>query len=368
MKIIWFTWKDRTHPFAGGAEVVTNEICKRLVLDGHEVIMITAGYGDCVKEEFLDGYKVIRVGSKFSVYIKAYQYFIRNLNKWPDLLVEEINIFPFFTQFYAKKVKKRILFMHQTGRMVWFYQLLFPLSLIGYIIEPVYLWFLRRSAVITVSHSTKNDLVRHGFKEANITIVQQGNNIAPIKEIDLDKKYSTLTLLSLGEIRPMKRTLHVLYAFEHLKRTMPQLRLIVAGGVNTRYGQKFLKRVKRSPYVHDITVLGRVSHAKKMKLMKKSHVVVMTSVREGWGLVVTESNSLGTPAVVYDVHGLRDSVKSGHTGIICEKNTPIYLARMIDLLLSDDRKYHIMQRNAWKYSKKHTFDKCYQDFINACKI
>jgi len=36
MKILWFTWKDRKHPLAGGAETFNEEIAKRLAKDGHK--------------------------------------------------------------------------------------------------------------------------------------------------------------------------------------------------------------------------------------------------------------------------------------------------------------------------------------------
>jgi hypothetical protein len=35
---------------------------------------------------------------------------------------------------------------------------------------------------------------------------------------------------------------------------------------------------------------------------------------EGWGLTVLEANALGTPAMGYDVPGLRDAVRHGQTG------------------------------------------------------
>ena len=38
------------------------------------------------------------------------------------------------------------------------------------------------------------------------------------------------------------------------------------------------------------------------------------SLAEGWGLTILEANTLGTPAVAYDVPGLRDSVRDGQTG------------------------------------------------------
>jgi flavodoxin len=50
MKILWFTWKDRSHPRSGGAEVVNEEIAQRLARDGHEVIFLnTNGIENSVK-------------------------------------------------------------------------------------------------------------------------------------------------------------------------------------------------------------------------------------------------------------------------------------------------------------------------------
>jgi glycosyltransferase involved in cell wall biosynthesis len=42
--------------------------------------------------------------------------------------------------------------------------------------------------------------------------------------------------------------------------------------------------------------------------MSRAHALLVTSVREGWGLVVDEAAACGTPAIAYDVAGLRDSV------------------------------------------------------------
>jgi glycosyltransferase involved in cell wall biosynthesis len=37
---------------------------------------------------------------------------------------------------------------------------------------------------------------------------------------------------------------------------------------------------------------------------------------EGWGIVVSEAAIRGTPAIAFDVPGLRDSVVDGETGIL----------------------------------------------------
>jgi glycosyltransferase involved in cell wall biosynthesis len=76
-----------------------------------------------------------------------------------------------------------------------------------------------------------------------------------------------------------------------------------------------LKLLTRKLGLHEsVKFLGRLPAADKHRYMAAVHALLMASVREGWGLVVTEANRCGTPAIVYDVPGLRDSVRDGKTG------------------------------------------------------
>jgi len=363
MRLLWFTWKDRKHPTAGGAEVLNEEHAKRLVEDGHEVIMIVGGFKGGKSTEIIDGYRVIRLGNKWTIYWEAYRYYKKHLSNWPDLIIEEINTFPFFTQFYAKQ--KRLLYIFQLCREIWFYEIFFPLNIIGYIIEPVYLLLLRTNKVITESQSTKNDLQKYGFKENNIHIVPIGIDIEPAKNPRKIRKYPDFTILSFGSIRSMKQTHHQLEAFELAKKDIPGLKMIVAGPMVGKYGEKFIQRIKSSPYKSDVTYLGTVSKQKKKELMQKSHALLVTSVKEGWGLVVTEAASQGTPAIVYDADGLRDSVKDGITGIICKKNTPGILSKNIVKLCKDKTLYNKLQKKIYGSITNLDLDQSYVLFKNS---
>lgn len=44
--------------------------------------------------------------------------------------------------------------------------------------------------------------------------------------------------------------------------------------------------------------------------------VAAPSLVEGWGLVVTEAAARYTPAIGFDVPGLRDSIEDGVTGVL----------------------------------------------------
>jgi glycosyltransferase involved in cell wall biosynthesis len=84
-------------------------------------------------------------------------------------------------------------------------------------------------------------------------------------------------------------------------------------------------------------------------------------------LIVTEAASQGTPAVVYDVDGLRDAVRQYETGIIAQPN-PSAVADSIIGLLADPQLYERLRRSAWQWSREITFDQAYADFKSALEI
>jgi len=378
MNLLWFTWKDGKNPYAGGAEIVNEELAKRLAQDGHEIIFLVRGFAGAKKEEIVDGFKVIRVGNYRTVYLEAYKYYKKNLKGWADLVIEEVNTIPFFCNFYVHPVKsikggaeqfnrgkeKSILFFHQLCREIWFYEMNFTKGLIGYIAETFYLFLLGNRDVITVSESTKKDLNRFGFRRDKIKIISEGTHIDPVKELESYQvtKYKIPTILSLGALRSMKRADQIIAAFEIAKKKISDLQLIIAGDTAGKFAKKIIGMIEASKHRDSIQCLGMVSREKKIELMQKSHLIAVTSAKEGWGLVVTEANSQGTPAVVYDVDGLRDSVRNGETGIICEKNNPENLSQKIVKILEDKVEYERLRQNAWNWSKEITFEKSYEDF------
>ena len=100
---------------------------------------------------------------------------------------------------------------------------------------------------------------------------------------------------------------------------------------------------------------GRVSSGEKHRLMSQAHALLMTSVREGWGLVVTEANALGTPAIVYDVPGLRDSVRNESTGLVVAPQPPSLSDAMIRLM-KDPALYARLAAEARSWSQTFSFD------------
>ena len=370
-KLLMITWRDIRSPFAGGAETLTHGILKKLKKD-YEITVWSSAYPNCKRFEKIDGIQYVRMGSKrfnfigpynWRVYFTVFRYYwFTNKRKIDfDIVIEQINNIPFLFSLYGKK--NTIIHINQLCRENWFFQVPWPLSLIGYyVFEPVYLWLLRTKKVITISQSTKKDLIKFGFKKENIFVIPIGINLSPVKTLATIKKFSDFSLLSLGNIREMKRTYDQIKAFEIAKVKIPRLKLYISGSPGGSYAARIFDHIHKSPYKKDIIYLGYIPPNKKKWLMQKCHYLLMTSIKEGWGLVVTEAASQGTPAIIYNVDGLRDSVKDETTGIICRKNQVENLAENIFRLYKDRKLYRKLQKNGWLWTKNLTFDASAEEY------
>lgn len=105
----------------------------------------------------------------------------------------------------------------------------------------------------------------------------------------------------------------------------------------------------------DVTFFGYVEGNRKHELMSRAHAILVPGVREGWGLVVTEANAMGTPAIGYNVHGLRDSIRDGDTGLLCQPNPEAMAGKAIELLNDNDLQKRL-SKDALEDSRKFNWD------------
>ena len=67
--------------------------------------------------------------------------------------------------------------------------------------------------------------------------------------------------------------------------------------------------------------------------------------------IVVEANAMGTPAVVYPVHGLTESTLHNVTGWVAESETPQALCASILALRDNDPEYQSARLQAWDRAK-----------------
>lgn len=365
MNILILNWKDSKHPQAGGAEILTEKMAKGFIKRGHQVTLFVSTFPGASKKEIIDGITIIRSGQldlralQESVHYKAYRYYKDHLQEKVDVVIDEVHGMPFFTKFYIKE--KKIAFICEVADDIWFRMFSFPWNMFGWLLERIYLLLYRNIPIMTISPSSKKELIRCFIPQKNITVLPMG-----ITKVSIDKtrKEKKPTLIFVGRLNKMKGIEDAIRAFAFAKRKIPQLQLWIVGRGENRF-VKSLKNLSTklgvSPVFYDY-----VSERKKFELMSHAHAIVVPSVREGFGLIVPEAGSVGTPAIVYNVHGLRDTVINGVNGIKVSAS-PSSLAKGIEKLFMDKQHYRKMCLAANQESLRYNWDATAEEAIKILR-
>ncbi|GAB4149186.1 MAG: glycosyltransferase family 4 protein [Patescibacteria group bacterium] len=370
-KILWLNWKDIYHPDAGGAEKIQHEICRRLVQNGYEVTLLTSIYPDAAPSGKIDGYQVLRMGNAKSTHtFLARSYFSKHLKNQFDLIVEEVNTAPYLIKSVSGN-EKVVIYYNQLAREIWFHLLKFPLNLIGFVfLEPIATWIQallqRRNnlTMLAISESTKQDIARFGFKKDLIKIFSMGIDNQPLANLtDSASKETDFTVLFHSSLRAMKQPMEVFKAFNLVHKTIPEAKLWISGGGDQTELKQF---AQENNFDEKVIFFGRTSDSQKLELMQKATVLCSTSIKEGWGLIVTEANSMGTPAIVYDADGLRDSAAAGGNWVVPKNNSEALAQKLIELnsiFKNQTDEYETWRQQVWQKSKLVNYDQCYNDFV-----
>lgn len=369
MNILIFSWRGPKHPNAGGAEIVTREHAKAWVKKGHKVTLFTSLFKSAPKKEIVDGIKIIRGGNgSIKVQLRAFWWYLFGQHDNFDLVIDEFHGLPFFTPLFVKA--KKLAFIHEVTKEVWrMNPWPKPLNLIPWVLGSVFEpWIFRllynTVPFMTVSNSTKSDLINWGIPKENITVINNGVITPKVKkEVTKEKKE---TIVFLGALSKDKGIEDAITAFHYIKQSGGNFQFWIIGKSSSKYRDFLRTQKQRLGLNKSLKYWGYVDENKKFELLKKAHVLINPSIREGWGLVVIEAASVGTPTVGYNVAGLRDSIIHNKTGILCQIN-PKYLADQAIGLLKDDSGYTKMIANCLRWSQQFSWDKSTQKSLKLIK-
>jgi glycosyltransferase involved in cell wall biosynthesis len=360
-RILVINWRDIKNPEAGGAEVHYHEIFRRIADMGHEVTLLSSRYPGSPREEVVDGVRVVRRGPKF-----LFNYYVplscrRLLKETPfDIVVDDINKVPFYTPLY---VTKPILAMaHHLFAETIFIETILPLALYIYLGEALIPLVYRRTPFTVVSESTKNDLAQRGIPAENMRIIYNAvdhDQYSP----DPARKSPEPLIGYVGRIKKYKSIDHLIRACKLVFERHATARLEIAGSGDYL---KDLEALARELGMADrVSFRGFVSAEEKVDILRRSHVVVNTSSKEGWGVTVVEANACGAPVIASDVPGLRDAVVDGETGFLVPYGDIEGFAARISEVLDDRALRDRLSEGAVAWAGRFTWDESARATLGA---
>lgn len=353
-------------PYISGVTETARIQAETLAKDpNNEVTVVCSNHDNLVKEEIINGVKVIRTPvimkiSKGTISPKFITT-VKKLSKENDIV--NLHSPMLESGLISKLVKKE--------KLVVTYQcdVNLPKSFLNNIIVKVMdishkMAFKRAKKIIVSSVDYANSSrILNKFSDKLVEIAPPFKENSPV---DVKRDYNVIGFC--GRIVEEKGIDVLLKAFEIIKQERKSLKLRIAGDYKSVAGgsiyEKLVEYIKENK-IEDVEFLGRLSDEDLIKFYSSINVFVLPSINslEAFGMVQLEAMLCNTPVVSSDLPGVRTIVQNTKMGVVSKRKDENDLAKSI-LEVIDNRDKYVKSREEilCKYSKSVLVKK-YQDIF-----
>lgn len=208
---------------------------------------------------------------------------------------------------------------------------------------------LKWDGVIALSKETKRKLIKAGLGEKNIKVIYGGVKFSKFP------KFPKTTLICISRLVSYKRVGDLILAVYLLKQRFPDIRLLIIGSGPEESSLKL--KVRNLKLGDSINLLGKVSEDRKLKLLSHSHLHILPSTAEGFGLVTAEALSTGTPVVNADIPVNQEVLEGEKGGLLFVAGDYVDLTEKIEMLLTDKKLYNQKAKEGKELIKKYDWEK-----------
>ncbi len=361
-------WRDIDDDEAGGSELHAHEIARRWAACGIDVVLRTSGVAGGPRTLVRDRYRAVRADGRYAVFTHAPLEIAAGrfgpIGKL-DGLVEIWNGMPFLSPLWWRG--PRIVFLHHVHAEMWRMVLPPRLAQAGNLLEsrlapPIY----RKTRIVTLSHSSRQEIVQSlGMKPELVSVVppgidarfsregpREGPSPVGARSPGTAVKSSHPLVVAVGRLVPVKQFHRLIAAAGPLQALHRDLEVVIVG---EGYERPALEAAIATAGLSDVVRLtGRLSDDQLVDLYRRAWVLASTSVREGWGMTVTEAAACGTPSVASRIAGHVDAVEDDVSGVLFDNDDQ--LVKMLDRVLSDAAFRDRLSAGALKKARDLTWD------------
>lgn len=373
--MILFIHSHFTYP--GGAGKFVLETADRLAQRGLDVGILTLTADDAI----VSGYRHVRLHCLGGPLPNTFSYWLgfpalgSRINQAISQLKPDI-LFPhvFPANYWGFMYKRRhkdipcIWYCHEPSAFV--HNLGVILGLKGAIkyaallSNPLFQWLDRKlvgyaDKILVNSYYTAGTVKKIYHRQA--TVVYPGVDAPKYKPMQRKEDF----IFTIGRLSKFKKVDLIIKALASLKQKGNGLRLIVGGdGEEKTNLMNLAHKLKLSQQVQFV---GRLSDEEVCAYLAKAQFVVFPTTNEPFGIVPLESMACGTPVIVSNSGGPKETVIEGETGLTFEADNQADLANKILTLwentdltrqMSLAARKHVEERFSWD----NTIDTLYQLF------
>jgi len=347
-------YRDLSHPEAGGAERYLHEVFRRLAHRGHKVRLLASRYPGAAAHDEIDGISVERRGGPTFFNFLA----LAACRRWSrtgdgDVVVENLCKIPFFTRRLGGGIPSLTIVHHLFGETVFEEANVLVGSYVrGF--ERLLPFGYRGAPLVAVSETTREDLISRKVDSGSLAIVHNGVDTGQFCPRPGVEPGPTPRLIYLGRLKRYKRIDLLLEAAARLRAEWPGLEVEVVGRGN--HLPRLRELAARLGLEECVSFPGFVSEEEKIDRLCRSHALVYTSPKEGWGIAAIEASACGVPVVASDSPGLREAVRHEETGLLVPHGDVAALTEALGRLLRDPRLRARLASGGVKWAQRFSWD------------
>jgi glycosyltransferase involved in cell wall biosynthesis len=325
----------------GGAERWYRNLAERLAAEGHDVTYLTLRQWDRGADPGVAGVRVVEAGPRLGLYTESGRrkigpplvfgagvlwHLIRRGRTYDTVHTAS---FPYFSLLAAAVTRRighfrLIVDWHEAWtREYWNEYLGRWGGLVGWLVQRACLRVPQRAFCFSRLHAQR--LRDEGYR--GVVTVLEGEYTGPLRARRESRRGETAVFA--GRFIPEKRVDALIGAVAVARRELPQLRAELYGDgpergrVNEAVGSAGMRDV--------IGLRGFVDTEVVQRALAQAACMVLPSRREGYGMVVIEAASYGTPSVVVagDDNAAVEHIEEGVNGYVAESAGPADLAAAI---------------------------------------
>jgi glycosyltransferase involved in cell wall biosynthesis len=207
-------------------------------------------------------------------------------------------------------------------------------------------YFIRNAdTVVTISNTTKKDLIKLGLSPDRIHIVYPGLDIDRTK-LPIEKIFpKTTRMLFVGSIEKRKGIFYLIEALSRLNNIEFELNLI--GSHNyPEYFDSLIENIHKFNLEKKINFLGRVSDEDLADYYLNSSIFIFPTLYEGYGNAVAEAMTYGLPVIASKISPIEEFLENGKEGILVEPGNVDRLLWAIEYLINKPDKQLLFSQNS----------------------
>jgi len=210
--------------------------------------------------------------------------------------------------------------------------------------------------IFVASTFTANSLKEYSGHLAPIEVIPYG--FPPVTKNRIYERNKRLKILFVGGLSQRKG---IAYLFEAVDKLQDKIELTLVGKKTSDNCPKLDAELEKHNWIPTL------AHEEVLKLMKSQDLLVFPSLFEGFGMVITEAMSQGTPVITTDRTAGPDLIINGENGWIIESGSTSSLVKKLEEIIMDPTICEKVGRNALETARKRPWEVYGKELTSAIK-